>query len=305
VSVQGKEISDNARAAIQDDAAIAYLGEVMPGASTESIGITNAQDVLQVSPTDTAVAETQATSAVPRSPNRYYESLKTYHRTFARVVPTTALEARALVSLMQSLGVSRVALQSDGSDYGKALALAVRGSAGPGMTVTSSASGADAVLFAGSSAGKARTTFEQAAGANPKVKLFAPSALASRSFVATLTPAAQGALYVTEPGFYKDRAPAALKFATDFQATYGHAPATQAIFGYEAMASVLAVLREAGSSANNRGTVVRDYFALKNRQSVLGTYSINANGDTSLDAFVASRMQRDRLVPVKALAGQG
>ena len=305
VSAQGKEISDNARTAIQDDTAIAYLGEALPGASTDSLGITNAQDLLQVTPTDTAAAETQASAAVAGSPNLYYESLKSYHRTFARVVPTTALEAKALVSLMQSLGVSRVAVQSDGSDYGKALALAVRNDAGSGISVTASAAGAGAVLYAGSSASQAAKSFDQAVAGNPSVKLFAPSALAVQSFVSTLTPAAQHALYVTEPGFYKDLTAAGQKFQSDFRTAYGHAPAPQSIFGYEAMASVLAVLREAGSSANNRSTVVRDYFALKNRQSVLGTYSINANGDTSLDVFTATRVQRGRLVPFKALADQG
>jgi branched-chain amino acid transport system substrate-binding protein len=304
-TVQGKEISDNGRTAIQDGNAIAYLGEVAPGDSLDSLGITNAQDLLQVSPTDTAVAATQYTPAVPGSPDLFYESLSTYHRTFARVVPTTALEARALVSLMSSLGVSRLAVLDDGSDYGKALALEVKNDAGSSISVTSSTTGAGAVFFAGSSASEAVREFDQAAASDPKVKLFAPSALASQSFVSALTAAARGGLYVSEPGFYKDLTPAGQKFVSDFRAEYGHTPAPQAIFGYEAMDSVLAVLREAGSGATNRATVVRDYFAIRNRDSVLGTYSINANGDTSLDVFVASRVQRGRLVPFKALAGQG
>jgi branched-chain amino acid transport system substrate-binding protein len=305
VPVQRKEISDNARAAIQDTTAIAYLGEVLPGASADSIGITNAEDLLQVSPTDTASALTQASAAVPNSPNTYYESLKTYHRTFARVVPTTALEAQALVSLMRSRGVSRVAVLDDGSDYGKALALEVKNDARATISVSASATGAPAVLFAGSSASAAKSAFDQAAASDPNVKLFAPSALASQSFAASLTATARGGLYVSEPGFYNDLTPAGRQFESAFRAKYGHAPAPQAIFGYEAMSSVLAVLREAGGSANNRATVVHDYFALKNRQSVLGTYSINANGDTNLDAFVASRVQRGQLVPFKALADQG
>ncbi len=200
---------------------------------------------------------------MPGSPDLYYESLKSYHRTFARVVPTTALEARALVALMQSLGVSRLAPLSDGSDYGKALALEVKDAAGSGISVTSSQAGAGAVFFAGSSSHAAASAFDQAVTGNPGVKLFAPSALATQSFVSALTPAAQRALYVSEPGFYKDLPAAGQKFQSDFQATYGHAPAPQAIFGYEAMASVLAVLREAGSAANDRATVIRDYFAIQ------------------------------------------
>jgi hypothetical protein len=85
----GSKVSDNARTAIEDTSSIAYLGELDPGLSAESLGITNAQDLLQVTPTDTAAALTQTNSSVPGAPNRYYESLGTYGRTFARVVQTT------------------------------------------------------------------------------------------------------------------------------------------------------------------------------------------------------------------------
>jgi ABC-type branched-subunit amino acid transport system substrate-binding protein len=72
----GNKISDNARSAIMDKSAVAYLGEVTPGTSVDSLGITNAQDVLQVSPTEAA--------SVPTSK---FESFSTYGRTFASMAP--------------------------------------------------------------------------------------------------------------------------------------------------------------------------------------------------------------------------
>jgi branched-chain amino acid transport system substrate-binding protein len=66
---------------------------------------------------------------------------------------------------------------------------------------------------------------------------------------------------------------------------------------------VLAVLREAGSNAGNRSTVVHDFLSIKNRQSVLGTYSMNSNGDTSIAPFVFSRLQRGKLVPFAQVQG--
>jgi hypothetical protein len=65
------------------------------------------------------------------------------------------------------------------------------------------------------------------------------------------------------------------------------------------MSALLSVLREAGSDSSNRSRVVRDFFAIKNRPSVLGTYSINSNGDTSQSPFVISRLVRGTLVPYK------
>ena len=75
--VKDQTISDQARTAIQDDSAIAYLGEVVPHSSYASFGITNANDILQVSPTDTALELTQSTPAIPGAPDMYYQSLST------------------------------------------------------------------------------------------------------------------------------------------------------------------------------------------------------------------------------------
>jgi branched-chain amino acid transport system substrate-binding protein len=301
-----RHLSDNARQAIGDSTTIAYVGEIAPGASADTIGITNAQDVLQVSPSDTALELTQAIPAVPNSPTRYYESLSTNGRTFARVVPTDAHEARFLIAQMAALGVKRVYVGTDGSEYGKALAYAITTHASPAIGLASSASGADAVLYAGSSQAGAATTFNGAAAANPGVKLFGASALADQTFVASLAPAAQRNAYFSSPGFSSsDLPPAAAQFGSSFKASYGHAPATEAIFGYEAVAAVLSVLKTAGASAVNRSAVVHDFFAISNRASVLGTYSIDHNGDTSIAPFVLSRVRGGKLVPYRAVPAQG
>jgi branched-chain amino acid transport system substrate-binding protein len=162
------------------------------------------------------------------------------------------------------------------------------------------------VLYAGNSQKQAIASFNQAASASSSVKLFAPSALADDSFAAALSSAAQRELYVSSPGFISaDLSPLGTQFVTSFKSAYGHAPATDAIFGYEAMASVLHVLHSAGSSANSRGTVVKDYFAIRNRTSVLGTYSIDKNGDITFAGggapFVWERVKAGKLEAVKRL----
>ncbi|MGH2914859.1 MAG: hypothetical protein ACRET5_00680 [Steroidobacteraceae bacterium] len=290
-------VSDDARAAIEDKTAIAYLGEIEPGTSQVSVQITNQLDLLQVSPTDTAVYLTQPTSAVGGAPGRWYPSGSSYHQTFARVVPTTKQEAAAIVAKLQALNVSKLHLLSDGQPYGASLTAAIRADApAKGVTLAPAAAGAGAVLYAGNSASAATRALDRAAAASPTAKLFAPSALYSDAFVAGLSAAAQANLYVSSPGFTAGKRNAAAKrFESSFDSTYGHDPAPEAIFGYEAMAAVLAVLREAGSHANDRAVVVKDFLALKDRQSVLGTYSLHG-GDTSLAPFVFARVQGGRLV---------
>ncbi len=295
------KLSDNARKAIENTNTIAYLGEVAPGGSADSIGITNAQDVLQVSPTDTAAALTQTTPAIKDAPKRYYESLSTYGRTFARVVPTTALEAQAALREMQALGVKRLYLATDGTEYGRAIDQEITAGASPSITVLQTPSGADGAFYAGSSPGGATTALTEAIASNPKARLFVPSALAYPEFVSQLAPTIQRNLLVSAPGFLPASLNApAKKFVSDFRKAYGHAPATQAIFGYAAMSALINVLAQAGTSANNRSSVVHKFLAISNMPSVLGALSVNGSGDTNISAIVFSRVKAGKLVPFKA-----
>jgi branched-chain amino acid transport system substrate-binding protein len=306
IKLTGSKVSDNARTAIENTSSIAYLGELDPGLSAESLGITNAQDLLQVTPTDTAAALTQTNSSVPGAPNRYYESLGTYGRTFARVVPTTSLEAKAQVQEMQALNVSKLYLGTDGSQYGRAIAQAVRTDAtSASITIVPSMSSADGAFFGASSDAVAARMFNSAASSAPTLKLFGPSALDDAAFASQLSSARN--VFVSSPGFLtKDlSATAVSQFLKPFQDTYHRTPSPQAIFGYEAMSAVMSVLHKAGAAANDRDTVVKDFFAIRNRDSVLGTYSINVNGDTSIAPFVISHLVGGKLVPFKFLQVQG
>jgi len=303
-TVRGATLSDQARTVIQDKSAVAYLGEIVPGSSADSLGITNALDILQVTPTDTALELTETTPAVANAPDQYYESLSTYGRTFARVVPNSGKEAKAQVQEMHSLGVTKLYVSSDGSDYGAAVAYAVRQDAGSaGLTVVSSPGTADGVFYGSASPAVAAHFFNNIAGSNPSAKLFGPSALDAQAFTSALNSSVRN-LYISIPGFTaSDLTPMGRTFVSQFSGAYGRAPTPQAIFGYEAMSAVLYVLKQAGASAGNRTTVVHDFFAIKNRQSVLGAYSIDSNGDTSLAPFVFTRVKSDQLVPVAAVQG--
>jgi branched-chain amino acid transport system substrate-binding protein len=292
------EISANARAAVQDKSAIAYLGEIRPGTSGVSLQITNQVGLLQVSPTDTAVYLTRSTPAVSDSPGNYYPANGTYHHTFAREVPTTAAETTALASEMRALHVSTLSITGDDTTYGASVAAEMRAAAkAAGITPASGAGSADAVFYAGLNGPQATTALDRLAASSPDAKLFAPSALYDDTLVSGLSPAAQRNLYVSAPSPPPaGQSPAATTFATDFQSAYGHAPAPQAAYGYETMTALVTVLKDLGTDAASRSQVVARFRGLKNRQSALGTYSLS-NGDTSLDSFVLARPVGGKLVP--------
>ena len=51
------------------------------------------------------------------------------------------------------------------------------------------------------------------------------------------------------------------------------------------MALVLDAIKRAGDKGNDRQAVIDALFATKDRESVLGTYSIDENGDTTLTDY--------------------
>src|SRR5207249_7549794 len=82
-------------------------------------------------------------------------------------------------------------------------------------------------------------------------------------------------------------------------------PSPYAVYGYEAMSLLLDSLRRAGARANDRAAVVDALLATRNRHSVLGTYSIDDNGDTTRTSFgvlsiSAGRLRPERDVVVRA-----
>jgi len=77
------------------------------------------------------------------------------------------------------------------------------------------------------------------------------------------------------------------KFFTDYEKTYGTAqPDPYAIYGYETMALALATLEAVGDKANDREAVRAQLLEnTKDRESALGVYSIDENGDTTLTDY--------------------
>lgn len=297
------ELSDNARRAIVDPTTIAYLGEIAPGASDQTVGITNALSILEVSPTDNALELTQSTPAVAGSPQVYFEQWSTYGRTFARVVPSGSKEAQAQVAEMKSLGVKKLYIGSDGSDYGTAIADAVRRDAGSaGLAVDRYISeSVDGYFYGAQSPALAAKFFNHIAAMAPDAKLFGTSSLNTGSFAGALSRAAAKQLYVSIPGYLPKDLPApGRSFDSAFRAHYGHTPNIQAIFGYAAMSALLHVLQKEGKDADNRGAVVSAFLDQRDLASVLGTYSMDSAGNPSLDAFVFAHVSGGKLVPFAA-----
>ncbi len=307
------QTSANARKAAQDKSTIAYLGEFNSGATAISLPILNEANILQVSPSNTYVGLTRAKGADKGEPDKYYPSGK---RTYGRVVPADHIQAAAQVTYQKDSGCTKTYILNDKEVYGKGIATQVVDIAkGQGLQIVGNdgidtkaanfrtlaqkikASGADCMFFGGITQNKGVQVFKDVSAVNPTMKLFGPDGVAESAFSGKVGSKVEKEVYITNPTLDpKLYPPAAQDFFKTFKEKYGKDPEPYAIYGYEAMKVALLAIQNAGDKGNDKQAVIDAFFKIKNRDSVLGKYSIDPNGDTTLSDYGANRIKGGKLV---------
>ena len=83
-----------------------------------------------------------------------------------------------------------------------------------------------------------------------------------------------------------DAYPGGKDFLAAYKAKYGVSnPDPYAIYGYEVMKLGLDTIKGLGAQGNSKSAVLKALFATKARNSVLGTYGFDKNGDTTLKSY--------------------
>jgi branched-chain amino acid transport system substrate-binding protein len=299
----------NMKVVALDQTTIGYVGDVNSGASAVSIPPLNRIGIPQVSPTSTAVGLTSsAPGAFPGEPQKYYP---TGIRTFARVVPNDRIQAIAQVRVQKGMGCTSTYVlndgEVDGADAARSFEVAAMAAhlrlAGVAEFVrdaksyTALATGIakvapDCILIAADTESGAVLLTTQLAAAMPDVKIFGTAGLAETTFA---NPADGGIplsidpqVVITAPTLALSEYPrSARAFTAAYKRRFGP-PEPDAIFGYEAMSLMIdAIVRatDDGTVPAERSKVRDAIFATRDRQSVLGTYSINSEGDTTLRRY--------------------
>jgi branched-chain amino acid transport system substrate-binding protein len=310
--------STNAKTAAQDTSTIAYLGDFNSAATAISLPLTNAAGILQVSPASPYQGLTRSLDAGQDEPERFYLSGK---RTFARLQPGDRVQAAAQARLMGSLGVRRVYVVDDQDPFEIPLADLVAADAlGAGIKVAahdSIATGVgatyngeiekileakpQAVFFAGGAGAGTVALWRALHSADPRLLLLGSSSMAVEAFTSQIG-ASAAETYLTTPvlpiGLYP---PSARRVLRDYTKTLGGQAGPYVLYGYEAMTVVLDAIRSAGAHGEDRQAVIAGLFAMRNRDSVLGRYSIEANGETTLSRYGVERVRHGRLVFDRAI----
>jgi branched-chain amino acid transport system substrate-binding protein len=275
----------NARAATQDSTAIAYLGDFESGATRASLPVTNAARLLQVSPASAAV---DLVTPFPGS-DELPEAQPGGARNFGRVIPSDRAQALAGAGWVDRMDVARVAIESDGTAFGKTMVAGFE----DGLRRAAIVAGADFVYYGG------LPDNQPLAGARGLDRLMVSDAELEPGV--SEPPGTLATSAALDPG---QLPPAGQKFADAFRAEYGRPPGRYAAYGYEAMAVILDSIERASDPAD-RSAVIEAFFATTDRDSVIGTYSIDDVGDTTLDRMTGYELGRREPRPVARIGGAG
>jgi branched-chain amino acid transport system substrate-binding protein len=272
----------NARRASEDASAIGYLGDLDSGATRVSLPITNQAQIMQISPGSTAVDLTRLPPVGDLGPEQLQPR---GGQNFARVAPDDEVQAGAAAEWAKQLGEKRVGVIDDGSQFGAVLARGFEQRAARLGLGSGEGSGTDLVYYAGEP-----DRFAAAMRGLPPRPVIGSDALINPAFLRSVAPLAER-LYVTSPFLAPSLLPPeGHRFARAYRARYGHDAAPAAAYGYEAMALLLDAIRRAGENGDARAAVIDEALSTRERRSVLGTYSIDGNGDTTLDAVSGYRI---------------
>jgi len=291
----GKEIA-NANLAAADASALAFIGTFNSGSARSVIPILCQAGVAMVSPSNTYNGLTKAAdyNRFPGEPGVYYQGCA---HNYARVAIRDPLEGAMAAKLTSTLGGSRaylvytpdsfpVGMVTTFSAAAPSLGLTIGGS--EAVTGPPSAdlvqrvvnSGSDFVYLAGIDAdmGAVARAVHQAA---PGIRFVGNDGIeGSPVFVQQAGAAAEGTFALVNVWWPQTYTGPAAFWLARYQALHGPLASPYALYGFEAANVVLAALRRAGRDPD-RAAVREAVLATRDFRGLLGTWSFDADGDTT------------------------
>ena len=293
------QVTSNANKAVADPSVVAVIGHFNSGAAKLSIPILNQSDLVMVSPANTYPGLTKPGKGEANEPDVYYPNGK---RNFTRVVPADDLQGAAAANWAKSLGVKKVYILDDQELYGKGIAdifeaiakkneLEVIGHEGidskasdyRALMTKIKALNPDLIYFGGitqNNAGQLVKDMRNVGMTADNVKFMGPDGIFEQALIDAAGKDAEG-VYATFGGVPgKELSGAGKTWYESYKAKYNGEPEAYAAYGYEAAKVAVDAI---GKVCKNDRAAIRDaVLATKDFKGVLGTWSFDANGDTSL-----------------------
>lgn len=294
----GKEKENASRAAADPDV-MAYIGTYNSGAAKIAIPILNQADLLMISPANTYSGLTKSGMGEKGEPELYYPK---GFRSYCRVVPADDLQGRAGAWWAQSLGIKKVYILDDKELYGRGIArvfeqsckdrkIEVLGHEGidskaPDYRAVVNKireSGAELVYFGGITQNGSGKLVKDMREGGCSALFMGPDANKEDAFLESAGPAANGCL-VTLGGLPPERMNDEAKaWFARYRQRFQSEPEAYAIYAYEATQVTLKAIARVG--VKDRTKIREAVMATKNYHGLLGDWSFDAGGDTSLTSM--------------------
>src|SRR5919199_745623 len=318
--------AENAQSAAQNEEIVGWIGPYNSGCAAVEIPILNQAGLAMVSHGNTAVGLTKP-GGDPDEPEKYYP---TGQRNYARVIVADDKQGRGGAVWMRDEGVQSVYILDDRETYGKGIAdqfeqnaqqlgIQVLGHEGIDGSAPNYRAlmqkiaqlNPDAIYFGGITDNNAAQLINDKVGAgmsNRDVIFMGPDGILEEAFAKAAGDAGEG-VNATFAGLPASELPGkGQDFVQNYQERFPDSPIEAlTAYGYEAANVLLDAIQRAYNTDGQvtRDGVVRELFATRNYDGVLGTWSFDENGDTTLTELSGQRVQNGNFGFVRTIDVRG
>ena len=307
--------AENAQTAAQDEEVVGWIGPFNSGCAAVEIPILNEAGLGMISPANTYIGLTKP-GGEPDEPEKYYP---TGERNYTRVIVADDEQGQAGALLMEEEGVESVYILDDKETYGKGLAdqtqksaeelgiqvvgrEGIDGSAANYRSLMNKIARVDpdAIYFGGIIENNAGQLIKDKVGAgmsNDDVLFIGPDGIFVDTFISQAGNAAEGA-YITFGGLPESELSAKGKqFVQDYESQHDDAVQPYTAYAYEAANVMLDAIERASKEGEvTREAVLQQIWATEDFDGVLGTWSFDEDGDTSLTELSVQQVENGQFV---------
>ncbi len=288
----------NADRASKDPDILFYIGTYNSGAAKIAMPIVNRANLTMISPGNTYPGLTKPGLGEPNEPDVYRPSGKV---SYFRVVPADDLQGKVGAEWVQQMGGKKVYVLDDRSLYGKGVAdvfhrtaeeigLTLLGREGLDPKAQEYRSlmtkikqlGPDFVYFGGTTQTNAGQLAKDMLAVGLDAKFMVPDGCFENAFIQAAGPQiVENRAFITFGGVPADKLTGkGAEFFKRYVAKYGGEPQAYAVYGYVAAQVALDAIAKAG--VKDREAVRLAVTQTQQVDGALGTWSFDANGDTTM-----------------------
>lgn len=310
--------ASNADKAIKDPEIVGFIGPYNSGAAKISMPKLNAAGLAMISPGATWPGLTKPGIGEANEPTVYRPSGKI---NFFRVVPADDIQGKVGAHWARDLGTKKVYIIHDKELYGKGIAglfqktvealggIEVAGVDGidpkasnyKSLATKIRQTGADLVYIGATTQTNAAQIAKDLKNSGVRAKLMAPDGCFENAFIEGAgKDTLEGNAYITFGGVPPQQLSGKGKtFYEKYKQTYGAEPEAYAAYGYESANVLIEAIEK--SKSKDRSKILAALSQTKNYDGVLGNWSFDANGDTTLTTMSGNTVKNGHFEFVKIL----